>query len=73
MNTSKAVAAKQNAVLAFLMGNLVWVVLVALVVFALVTIPIFKHPINLTNILKQSIGLGIAVVRAGFRRTWRRH
>ncbi len=51
---------KQNTLIAFLIGNLIWIILLALVLFAFIAIPIFKHPINLTNVLKQSVGLGLA-------------
>ena len=51
---------KQNTLVTFLIGNLVWIILLALVLFAFIAIPIFKHPINLTNVLKQSVGLGLA-------------
>jgi len=55
-----ALEKKQNTLIIFFTENLVWIILLALLLFAFFRIPIFKHPINLTNVLKQSIGLGIA-------------
>lgn len=66
MSHSKTLGKKQNVVFTFLTGNLVWIVLIALVLFALFAIPIFRHPLNLTNVLKQSIGLGITALGQTF-------
>lgn len=51
---------------ALLSGKLVWIILVALLIFSFAASPYFRNPINLTNVLKQSIGLGIAAVGQTF-------
>jgi ribose/xylose/arabinose/galactoside ABC-type transport system permease subunit len=45
---------------AFLTKRLVWVILLILVIFAFAASPTFRKPMNLSNVLKQSVGLGIA-------------
>ncbi len=49
-----------------LSGKLVWVILAALLIFSFTASPHFRNPINLTNVLKQSIGLGIAAIGQTF-------
>jgi ribose/xylose/arabinose/galactoside ABC-type transport system permease subunit len=51
---------------ALLSGKLVWVILVILLIFSFTVTPYFRNPINLTNVLKQSIGLGIAAIGQTF-------
>jgi ribose/xylose/arabinose/galactoside ABC-type transport system permease subunit len=55
-----------NKMRVLLSGKLVWIILVALLLFSFVASPYFRNPINLTNVLKQSIGLGIAAVGQTF-------
>jgi ribose/xylose/arabinose/galactoside ABC-type transport system permease subunit len=55
-----------SRIVALLSGKLVWVILVTLLIFSFTASPYFRNPINLTNVLKQSIGLGIAAIGQTF-------
>jgi ribose/xylose/arabinose/galactoside ABC-type transport system permease subunit len=65
MSDVKTQGAKSRVVL-FLSGKLVWIILVLLLIFSFSASPYFRNHINLTNVLKQSIGLGIAALGQTF-------
>ncbi|MCK4804323.1 MAG: ABC transporter permease [Spirochaetes bacterium] len=56
----------KKKLLLFLTDRLVWIILILILIFAFISSPIFRKPMNLTNVLKQSVGLGIAALGQTF-------
>lgn len=64
--TETAATIKQNTAGQFVKKNLVWLVLVLLIIVSLSINPHFRKPLNLSNVLQQSVGMGIASLGQAF-------